>query len=501
MTTSDLNEIAIASLQRGLDAMAARANGAVDALNATTTALCEEHDAHHETWTRLAKSEEERATQSANLAAAMAECERLKRDLAGERRRFAAWKEGTDSATIDNAKTHARAIAAVEADRAEWERRYVEADRAREQAEAFRDRAVASEDEARRSMGDEQRRLIARVAELERDARHHGAIAAQNATLANERDALRRSEAGKGAKATPRDDERAAWQRATGCSNPETIAAALYRISRSLDKTPTEGIPDAIDRLKTRVGALTVERDAHVATIRSVEAYAIADAKAWQSATGCATPDEAKTDRLQRLGEIGSMRAEVHGLRAAVEVKAAGVDAGRLVDAWDRAMDAGGPMEDYYAAAVKAGTALRDYIATIGAQPVVALTEEMLDGAVFKAWQSHGGAEMHLRRRAFVEEVIRHLGPVAIPAGIDREALTWAREAIVNGVEPPWGDHDRAVACLDSLLAGQPNAVTVSTYDIACLAFPDGASTSSRARVVTMLKEHVGKVIAWAVKP
>lgn len=44
--------------------------------------------------------------------------------------------------------------------------------------------------------------------------------------------------------------ERLQWQRATGCVDPDTAAAALARICALLEKTPTEGIPDAIERIR-----------------------------------------------------------------------------------------------------------------------------------------------------------------------------------------------------------------------------------------------------------
>lgn len=78
--------------------------------------------------------------------------------------------------------------------------------------------------------------------------------------------------------------EREAWQRATGCANPETIDIALARIGALAERTPTEGIPDAIERIKReRAVATLAEReacaklaDAHVGT----GSHATADAAA-----------------------------------------------------------------------------------------------------------------------------------------------------------------------------------------------------------------------------
>jgi len=49
--------------------------------------------------------------------------------------------------------------------------------------------------------------------------------------------------------------EQEQWQRATGCIDPETISLALNRIASSIDRSSTEGIPDAIARLKRELAA------------------------------------------------------------------------------------------------------------------------------------------------------------------------------------------------------------------------------------------------------
>lgn len=55
------------------------------------------------------------------------------------------------------------------------------------------------------------------------------------------------------------------WQMATGCVDPETVANALWRICQLLDKTPTEGIPDAIERLLATIRA----RDKEITRLRT----------------------------------------------------------------------------------------------------------------------------------------------------------------------------------------------------------------------------------------
>lgn len=196
-----------------------------------------ECDARREAEAALAKSEEERATQSANLAAAMAECETLKRDLTNVRGEIRGNVIAADNAEEDLAK--------AEAARAEWERRYVEADRARGEAEnkltgalhavddmnATLAKATREREDMRhdRDMLDAARKQIAK---WEREAPK--TIADLRAALDEaiaERDALRRAEAGKGAGvvATPRDDERKAWQDATGYSDPAECNEAKER--------------------------------------------------------------------------------------------------------------------------------------------------------------------------------------------------------------------------------------------------------------------------------
>lgn len=62
--------------------------------------------------------------------------------------------------------------------------------------------------------------------------------------------------------------ERKAWQQATGCVNPETIAGALGNIGALAERKSTEGIPDAIERIKRQRDKATIaerERCAAVA--------------------------------------------------------------------------------------------------------------------------------------------------------------------------------------------------------------------------------------------
>ncbi len=81
-------------------------------------------------------------------------------------------------------------------------------------------------------------------------------------------------------------EERVNWQRATGCIDPETIAAALGRIGAALDRTPTEGIPDAIERLKRRAARTCDElhTSAELALLRLGERdRALDEARLWRA--------------------------------------------------------------------------------------------------------------------------------------------------------------------------------------------------------------------------
>lgn len=90
-------------------------------------------------------------------------------------------------------------------------------------------------------------------------------------------------------------DERKAWQAATGCDEPGDAAAGvrllrntLREIAAHAGQAPDEATVDAVKRLRKRAEQAEAEVTATFAEGRA-EGHA-AERKAWQEATGCATP-------------------------------------------------------------------------------------------------------------------------------------------------------------------------------------------------------------------